>query len=80
MTTDEPELREKISSIPKQIKKRFFCPIKDCRKSYSVDKLLQIHIKNHTETKLYKCDYSNCRKNYKSKENLNLHIKNIHLE
>ncbi len=75
----EKEEAEIKNDRPNRNKKIFLCPHNDCGKAYSLERVLQMHLKTHTEKKFYKCHYMNCDKSYKSKENLNLHIKNKHL-
>ena len=75
----EEEISKKITDHSEGNKKIFTCPYENCRNSYSSQRVLQSHIKKHTEENIHKCDFPNCGKSYKSKENLNLHVKNKHL-
>jgi hypothetical protein len=75
----EEEISKKVTDHSEGNKKIFMCPYDNCGNSYSLQRVLQSHLKKHTEENIHKCVFLNCAKSYKSKENLNLHVKNKHL-
>ncbi len=52
--------------------KKFVCTFEACKKSYTSNKALTIHIHTHTQGKPYTCTF--CGASYTAKSNLNKHM------
>jgi len=56
----EEEISKKITDHSEGNKKIFTCPHENCGNSYSSHRVLQSHIKKHTEKNIDKCNFPNC--------------------